>query len=161
MPLLEALPQEEAMSDLVVQAPASSELLALCEQVVSDPALADQPALRAGLWLYVDALDRSHEISQGLNTPEGSFWHAIMHRREGDFFNSKYWYHRVGSHHVFESLDISAGGAGGGTDVSRYDPYTFVDRVEQGDQSTRGPAPDLVAMQRLEWLALMRWCAEQ
>src|SRR5208282_3154263 len=46
-------------------------------------------AMLAGLWLWHDGLDESHRISQGLSSPAGSFWHAIMHRREGDFSNSK------------------------------------------------------------------------
>jgi hypothetical protein len=45
-------------------------------------------ACLAGLWLYHDFLDESHTISQGLHTPEGSYWHALMHRREPDFSNS-------------------------------------------------------------------------
>src|SRR5688572_27783268 len=47
----------------------------------------DAAALLAGLWLWHDYLIESHHISQNLSTPTGSFWHAIMHRREGDFSN--------------------------------------------------------------------------
>ena len=43
----------------------------------------------SGLWLLAGDLDRSHTISQSIGSAEGSFWHAIMHRREGDFGNSK------------------------------------------------------------------------
>jgi hypothetical protein len=46
----------------------------------------------SGLWLLAGDLDRSHTISQGIGSAEGSFWHGIMHRREGDFSNSKYWF---------------------------------------------------------------------
>jgi len=46
-------------------------------------------ACRAGLWLHHDFLDESHAISQGIETAEGSYWHALMHRREGDFGNPK------------------------------------------------------------------------
>ena len=56
------------------------------------------PACRAGLWLLHDFLDQSHTISQDLETKEGSFWHAIMHRREPDASNSKYWWRIVGAH---------------------------------------------------------------
>ena len=45
----------------------------------------DAKAVLAGLWLWHDWLDESHTISQALPSPAGSFWHAIMHRREGDF----------------------------------------------------------------------------
>ena len=58
----------------------------------------------AGVWLLHDFLDESHTISQGIDTPSGSFWHAIMHRREGDFSNAKYWFRRVGQHPVFDAL---------------------------------------------------------
>src|SRR4051812_18805083 len=63
---------------------------------VRDPSAAR--ACLAALHLWFDDLDGSHRISQDLPTPEGSAWHGIMHRREGDFWNSKYWFRRVGSH---------------------------------------------------------------
>src|SRR5215204_2447980 len=58
----------------------------------------DARAMLSGLWLWFDWLDQSHTISQGIDTPTGSYWHAIMHRREGDFGNSKYWYARCRNH---------------------------------------------------------------
>ena len=50
----------------------------------------------AAIWLRFDFLEESHRISQSLDTPEGSFWHGVMHRREPDFFNAKYWFRRAG-----------------------------------------------------------------
>src|SRR5262245_3674168 len=53
--------------------------------------VADESAARcclAGLWLAHDFLDESHAISQEIETPDGSYWHAIMHRREPDYWNS-------------------------------------------------------------------------
>src|SRR5262249_40608970 len=70
-------------------------------------------ACLAGLWIRFDFLDESHTLSQEIETPTGSFWHAIMHRREGDFGNSKYWWRRVGKHPAL-------------TD----DPFAFTDAVE-------------------------------
>ncbi len=58
----------------------------------------------SGLWLLAGELDRSHTISQSVETAEGSYWHGIMHRREGDFWNSKYWFRRVGRHSVLAEL---------------------------------------------------------
>src|SRR5262245_31217087 len=67
-----------------------------------DRRLAD--CCRAGLWLAFGFLDQSHEISQGIETAEGSYWHALMHRREPDFGNSKYWFRQLGTHPVYAEL---------------------------------------------------------
>src|SRR4051794_29799649 len=63
---------------------------------------------RAGLWLAFDFLDEAHAISQDLHTSEGSYWHALVHRREPDAANSKYWWRRVGHHAVFARLGEEA-----------------------------------------------------
>ncbi|MGB1126733.1 MAG: hypothetical protein ACPG4Q_16145, partial [Phycisphaeraceae bacterium] len=83
-PVFEVLPFDDAMRSLVPVDGARAEVLSVVEEVVNDPALDGHDAIKAGLWLYVDELDRSHEYSQSIHTPTGSFWHAIMHRREGD-----------------------------------------------------------------------------
>lgn len=61
-------------------------------------------ACRSGLLLWNDDLHASHTISQGIETPTGSVWHAIMHRREGDFSNSNYWWRRAGEHPAFGEI---------------------------------------------------------
>jgi hypothetical protein len=126
-------------------------------------------ATLAGLWLFHDWLDESHTISQSIHSATGSFWHAIMHRREGDFSNSKYWYARVTGHPVLPTLAAQAG------DVLRqepadkgllrliangWNPNAFVDLVEAvyNDKSDarRGLA---VRLQQLEWKVLFEFCA--
>lgn len=58
----------------------------------------------AGLWLLAGELDLSHELSQSIETATGSYWHGIMHRREGDSWNSKYWYRRAARHPTLDEL---------------------------------------------------------
>jgi len=61
-------------------------------------------SIKSGLYLWNDDLDSSHTVAQEISNATGSYWHAIMHRREPDFSNSKYWWRRVGSHPLFTSL---------------------------------------------------------
>ncbi|HCK10271.1 MAG TPA: hypothetical protein DHW45_10385 [Candidatus Latescibacteria bacterium] len=53
--------------------------------------------LLAGLHLFNDDLETSHEICQGFgreNVP-ANYWHGLLHRREPDFQNSKGWFGRA------------------------------------------------------------------
>ncbi len=66
--------------------------------------LNDDSLVRAGaLWLH-GFLDECHQIVQNDPSAEGSYWHAIMHRSEGDFDNSMYWFRKVGRHPVYGPL---------------------------------------------------------
>jgi hypothetical protein len=113
-------------------------------------------ACHAGLWLYHDFLDESHSISQDSSDSTGAFWHAIMHRREPDAFNSKYWWRRVGSHPVLRMLIELAPSVG----YRFTSPEVFVDFCEhvRGTNS----ADELLAkrVQLLEWQLLLRYCVE-
>lgn len=136
-PLFAALPPEQAMERLLGSHPKET---ALVETLLRDPALADRPDLAAGLWLYVDDLERSHVVCQSIETPTGAFWHGIMHRREGDFSNSHYWMRRAAEHPLVPELA----------------PDALVDAVAAAQGAD---VPALVARQRAEWQALFAWCA--
>ncbi|MSU59828.1 MAG: hypothetical protein EXS35_16955 [Pedosphaera sp.] len=64
----------------------------------------ERELIRALVLLWHDHLDAAHTISQAIENPGGSLVHAIMHRREPDFWNSKYWWRRVGKHPCFPEL---------------------------------------------------------
>jgi hypothetical protein len=141
------------------------------EQLLADPnnSTADAKAMLAGLWLWHDGLDESHRISQTLETPNGKFWHAIMHRREGDFSNSKFWYASAGHHPVLATLAAKAGPMIGAAPADNrllrlilngWHPAAFVDLVEA---AWHHPADSLhsmaVQLQKLEWQILFEHCA--
>jgi hypothetical protein len=118
-------------------------------------ALGLPPACTAGLWLRFDFLNESHSISQeDEGNPDRDFWHAIMHRREPDAWNSKYWWRRVGEHPVLAQLRARAVG------YSYTSPEAFVDFCEKVRGT--GSADEEVAKraQRLEWDLLFAWCFE-
>jgi hypothetical protein len=134
---------------------------------VCDRDMAD--ACRAGLWLYHNFLDESHAVSQGLHTPTGSYWHALLHRREPDFDNAKYWFHRVGTHPVYEPLHRVAAELAADAPTpaaflrtqSTWQPSTFVDlcaAVLVG----RAECIELCQhIQKREWELLFDWCYRQ
>ncbi|MBT3911819.1 MAG: hypothetical protein HOF22_01330, partial [Verrucomicrobia bacterium] len=63
---------------------------------------------KAAALLWHDHLDESHTVSQDIGSADGSFLHGIMHRREPDYPNAKYWFRRVGDHPCFPALASEA-----------------------------------------------------
>jgi len=62
-------------------------------------------AVKSGLLLWNDALDISHTISTGIiKNQTGIYWHGIMHRREPDYSNAKFWFRRVENPPIFPAL---------------------------------------------------------
>ena len=114
-------------------------------------------ACRAGLWLLHDFLDESHTISQELHTAEGSYWHAIMHRREPDHSNAAYWLRRVGAHSIHGGLARTAAELGYGK-AAGWDAFAFNDDCE--DHRGKGDAAEEVLrrVQRAEWELLFDYC---
>jgi hypothetical protein len=37
----------------------------------------------------------AHDLAQDIHTTEGSWIHAYLHRKEGDYSNARYWYQRA------------------------------------------------------------------
>jgi len=143
-PLFQLRPPMSAMAHLVGKGSTGVDTVAQVEAILDQAVIT--PALEAGLWLYVDELDRSHRVSQSIPGPTGSYWHGIMHRREGDFSNSHYWFRKVGAHPAMAT-------------IPDYSAHTLVDAVAAWSQKGSGNEAALVALQRHEWTALFNHCA--
>lgn len=135
-------------------------------------------AMAAGLYQWIDLLDESHEAAQSIEGEgpdrDGDYWHAIMHRREGDFGNSAYWFRRVGSHPVFPdlreytlALSSDAGLADDPTIdplvrgiASSWDPGQYVDACQTAVRGKATPAATafLQDVQRTEMELLLLHC---
>ena len=145
-----------------------ADLKAMTDQTVSTNRRVRMPhdaeALRAGLWLLFDYMEESHALSQNIATPSGSYWHGILHRREGDASNAKYWFVRAGEHPIFpellsDALEIStvAGAAGAGLlkDLKAMNAWDAAWFVERCTGSNAPPTIQiLLEIQRREWLLL-------
>ena len=124
----------------------------------------DAEALQSGLWLLFDYFEQSHDISQKIGTQSGSYWHAILHRREPDASNAKYWFARVGEHPVFPELledareIATAAGASGATLLKALNAAMVWDAPWFADCCTQAADPAttkvLLAIQRREWQLL-------
>lgn len=119
----------------------------------------------SGLWLLFSCFEDSHKVSQDLDTPEGSYWHGILHRQEPDAFNAKYWFRRVGHHPIFPDLleavkQLPSADGHRLASADRWDPIAFVDACESARKQAGGVEERFAReVQRIEWELLFDYCA--
>jgi hypothetical protein len=128
----------------------------------------DATAFRAGLLQMNDFLDASHQHSQRIEgagrNAAGDYWHAIMHRREPDDSNARYWFRHVGSHPVFPRLASQADSLlnrfpaiaehwrGPLLPGGRWDPFACVDLCRACSQSETDDLSRFA--RRLQWIEM-------
>ncbi len=122
-------------------------------------------------WLWHNFLDSSHQISQEIKTSSGSFWHAIMHRREEDFSNAKYWFRQVDGHEVYALVAEAAEpilshyenptGIRPLAEDGSWDPFAFVDLCQQVGETDGSLLVLCQELTRLEWQFWFDYCFHQ
>jgi hypothetical protein len=130
----------------------------------------DAEAILAGLLQINDYLDESHNHSQSIQGEgqdvNGDYWHGIMHRREPDYGNGKYWFRRVGDHPCFDLLPAladqafddcnSSDAADWKSRLARpngWDDAAFIDLCQTVESSSD---PDLTtAAKRIQWAEML------
>ena len=146
--------------------PGVQPLAALQAQLDRLPSSAHAGLLRALVLLWHDHFDASHTLSQEIENADGSYVHGLLHRREPDYGNAKYWFHRVGRHASFPELArrVSALLQSRSESVltaqllprGEWDPFAFIDACAE---AVRRPAADprvtlLREIQRIEFEVL-------
>lgn len=118
--------------------------------------------VRGGLLYALDAIDEAHKIFQDSPGDLGAYWHGMMHRREGDFDNARYWFRRAGVLPVFSELHRAA--CEHSADMARqsnWDPYLFTGACEQARFGETEGLDKLASLQRIEFAGLFDYCWRQ
>jgi hypothetical protein len=118
------------------------------------------PEVLGGLYLYFSCWAEAHGMVDDLSSPDGCYWHAIVHRQEPDVGNSAYWFRQVGQHPIFPALRARA--AEIGVEFGdRWAPLAFIDYCEKARKHPGSPEErKALEVQRAEWQLLFDWCAK-
>ncbi|CAO1636538.1 unnamed protein product [Sympodiomycopsis kandeliae] len=116
--------REASTIPLVPSKPFSSETKSTIETLSTQNKWDD--ALTSSLHLLNDDVSKAHDIVTDREDDEACcLVHAILHRREGDYWNSKYWYSRISHPFVNDFYG------------SRQAAKSFVDEVESVAKGTK------------------------
>ena len=118
--------------------------------------------VRGGLFYALDALPEAHAIFQEASDDRGAYWHGMLHRREGDFDNARYWFRRAGVLPFFAEVHREAcAHSEAMARQANWDPYLFAGQCEQVRFGDADLAGEMQALQRVEFDAIFDYCWRQ
>lgn len=133
------------------------------EKLAGEATVKDENQLslvKAALLYAVDEIGDAHRLVQEVSGDTAGYWHGMIHRREGDFENARYWFRRTGRHPAFAELHRR--GCALSADVGRlldWDPYLFTGLCEQAVFGN--PDDTLVPLQKMEFEVMLDYTWRQ
>lgn len=118
--------------------------------------------IRGGLLYAIDAIDAAHAFFQDDPSDLGSYCHGMLHRREGDFDNARYWFRRAGRLPFFANLHAAA--CEHSATMARqdsWDAYLLTGLCEQAKFGDTEIAPECVKLQLCEFEGVFDYCWRQ
>ena len=164
------LSQEDLLKTLIPTDPFDRDLVrSLCETgddvLAGEKILADSAMfalVRGDLFYALDALPEAHAIFQEASDDDGAYWHGMLHRREGDFDNARYWFRRAGVMPFFAEMHRAAvAHSDTMSRQSNWDPYLFTGQCEQARFGADDLTAEMAALQRIEFDAIFDYCWRQ
>ena len=107
--------------------------------------------------LWHDDLDGAHELCQAHEGhADCDYVHALLHRREGDFINAKYWFRAVGRHaaHAAMVQQAAALGLHALAEAGQWRPAAMVDACAKALGGAATSQQLLMQLQAAEFRAL-------
>jgi hypothetical protein len=151
------LPREPLARDLVRRIREAGDATLAGEGKIASPA--HLALFRGGLLYAADALDECHRIFQEDHSDLGSYWHGMMHRREGDFDNARYWFRRAGELPIAAALHTEAARVSPlMARQTTWDAYLLTGECEQAAHGAEEGRAECLALLRVEFDGLLDYC---
>jgi hypothetical protein len=122
--------------------------------------------LRGGLYYFHNGLQDSHKAFADDAGVTAAYWHGMVHRREGDFENARYWMRRAGEHPAFqEAQGRSSDASPHMARQTNWDPFLFIHLCEQFKYGASEYRNEIAHLQRVEFAVFFdyvwRQCVEE